>query len=187
MMTPTTTLGYAHIPPMVGYPSVEEPRTAEEVQTMLIESPVIRDADGTVTSLVHWRHRRGGHAHCLARLYPASGGRVVALISELASNPNDRGIASDFAAVADEVLRIARDQIGVEPDRLIWLAHHGAFSVAGAFDPETFTLVPLTWAQDGYVDDLHTHRLLHEAAVHQVLSGITPRPVLDAVDALQRH
>lgn len=152
---------------------------------MLTESP-ITGAGGQIAALVRWKHRRGRPAHCLARLYPADE-KVIAVISELASNPNDLGIANDFAAVATEVLRVAREEIGVDPDQLVWLAHHGAFSVAGAYDPDTFTLIPLTWTGDAYVDDLHTHQVLPASVVNKLLGSFEFRQVPEVVDALQHR
>ncbi|MFD4208260.1 hypothetical protein ACFWRG_19970 [Micromonospora tulbaghiae] len=143
---------------------------------MINNVPVVRDADGHFDAVVSWHHRRGGQGHCLVRLYPFEG-RVVAVVSEISSNDGRLGIADDMAGVASKVLGLAQEHIDAEPQNITWVAHHGAFSYYDAFDPDTFTLVPLIWDGRRYQDNLQAHRLLTEQEVHGLLDGRTLEPV----------
>ncbi len=150
---------------------------------MISNSPVVLDSNGHVSAIVHWPHRRSGQAHCLIRLYPLAG-RVVAVASEIRSNDDRHGIADDMAGVAAKALDLAQEHVNAEPANIIWLAHHGAFSYHDAFDPDTFTLIPLTWDGQRYQDNLETHRLLTEQQVHDLLDGRSLEPVPRALASL---
>lgn len=138
--------------------------------------PVVRGADGHVDAVVSWAHRRGGQGHCLVRLYPFDG-RVVAVVSEIRSNDDRFGIADDMDGVAGEALDLAREHLDAEPQDITWIAHHGAFSYYDAFDPDTFTLVPLVWDGRRYQDNLQAHRLLTDQEVRDLFDGRTLEPV----------
>jgi hypothetical protein len=138
--------------------------------------PVALQPDGHLDAVVAWQHRRGGRAHCLVRLYPFKD-RIVAVASEISSNDDRYGIADDMSSVAAKALHLAQEHLNAEPHRITWLAHHGAFSYYDAFDPDTFTLIPLAWNGQRYQDDLEAHRLLTEREVHDLLRGQTLEPV----------
>jgi len=146
---------------------------------------VVRDADGHVDAVVGWPHRRGGQGHCLVRLYPFDG-RIVAVVSEISSNDDRLGIADDMGGVAGEALDLARAHLDAEPQGITWIAHHGAFSYYDAFDPDTFTLVPLVWDGRRYQDNLQAHRLLTEQEVRDLLDGRTLEPVPTVLTNLGR-
>ena len=143
---------------------------------MINNLPVVRDVDGHVNAVVGWPHRRGGQGHCLVRLYPLDD-QVVAVVSEISSNDDRLGIADDMAGVAGKALDLAQERLDAEPQNITWVAHHGAFSYYDAFDPDTFTLVPLVWDGRRYQDNLQAHRLLTEQEVHGLLDGRTLEPV----------
>ncbi|MCX5070357.1 hypothetical protein OOJ91_31405 [Micromonospora lupini] len=138
--------------------------------------PVVLQPDGHLDAMVAWRHRRGGQAQCLVRLYPFDG-RIVAVASEISSNDDRYGIADDMPGVAAEALHLAQEHVDADPHRITWLAHHGAFSYHDAFDPDTFTLIPLSWDGQRYEDNLEAHRLLSEREVYDLLGGQTLEPV----------
>ena len=143
---------------------------------MINNLPVVRHADGHVSAVVSWPHRRSGQGHCLVRLYPFDG-RVVAVVSEISSNDDRFGIADDMAGVADKAFTLAKEHIDAAPRAITWVAHHGVFSYYDAFDPDTFTLAPLVWDGRRYQDNLQAHRLLTEQEVHGLLDGRTLEPV----------
>ncbi|MBX7266803.1 hypothetical protein KIF24_12695 [Micromonospora sp. Llam7] len=140
-------------------------------------------SDDHVSAVVHWTHRRGGDAHCLVRLYPRRD-RVVAVASEIRSNEDSSGIADDMAGVAAKALDLAREHLDAEPHDVTWLAHHGPFSYYDAFDPDTFTLVPLDWDGRRYHDNLENHRLLTGQQVYDLLDSRTLEPVPTALASL---
>lgn len=136
-------------------------------------------------TIVHWQHRRGGPAHCLARLFSSASGQPVAILSEVRSNPEGYGITGDFAAAAEAMLRLMPATI--DPAAVRWLAHHGDFSYPDAGGaPETFTEVELVW--DGqYHDELSRHRRLDPAQTAALQAQFRLEPVLDVVARLQRE
>src|SRR5690242_15809355 len=105
--------------------------------------------------IVDWRHHRAGRAHTLVRaVYNPVTGQAVAVVSELASNPDDRGITDDFADVADAVLPALRRAFGQGLEHVEWIAHFGEFSYHDPAGPETFTRIALTADETGHRDDL---------------------------------
>ncbi|MER7164911.1 hypothetical protein ABT336_02380 [Micromonospora sp. NPDC000207] len=138
--------------------------------------PAVRQPDGHLNAMVTWQHRRGGQAHCLVRLYP-SDGRVVAVASEISSNDDRYGIADDMSGVAAKALHLVQEQFNADPHSITWLTHHGAFSYYDAFDPDTFTLIPLSWDGRCFQDNLEAHRLLTEGEVRGLLGGRNLEPV----------
>ncbi|MFM9697646.1 hypothetical protein [Streptomyces europaeiscabiei] len=120
--------------------------------------------------VVDWRHRRAGRAHTLVRaVHSTVTGRAVAVVSELASNPDDRGITDDFGSVADAVLPALRRAFGTEPAEVLWIAHFGAFSYHDPTGPESFTLITLTPGPDGHTDDLSGDRTFTAQDVEELL------------------
>ncbi|MFE7840687.1 hypothetical protein ACFU53_32900 [Streptomyces sp. NPDC057474] len=120
--------------------------------------------------VVDWRHRRAGRAHTLVRAaHSTVTGRAVAVVSELASNPDDRGVTDDFGSVADAVLPALRRAFGTEPVEVFWIAHFGAFSYHDPTGPESFTLITLTAGPDGHTDDLSGDRTFTAQDVEELL------------------
>ncbi|MCL6738647.1 hypothetical protein [Streptomyces neyagawaensis] len=120
--------------------------------------------------VVDWRHRRAGRAHTLVRaVHSTTTGRVVAVVSELASNPDDRGVTDDFGSVADAVLPALRRAFGTEPVEVFWIAHFGAFSYHDPTGPESFTQILLTAGPNGHVDDLTGDRTFTVRDVEELL------------------
>jgi hypothetical protein len=73
----------------------------------------------------------------------------------------------------------------VEPESVVWVAHHGAFSYPDAQDaPEVFTLVPLTWTGTAYQEDLRERRRLRGADLAEVLGSMPLAPVPQVVEGL---
>ncbi|NYT96463.1 hypothetical protein [Salinispora sp. H7-4] len=142
---------------------------------MTNDSPVFK-SDSHLSAIVHWSHHRNGRAHCLVRLYRLSD-QVTAVASEIRSNSDSYGIADDMAGVAMQALELAQEHLNVEPRNITWIAHHGNFSYYDAFDPDTFTAIPLTWDGYRYQDRLEDHRLLTENQVHELLGGCILEPV----------
>jgi hypothetical protein len=101
-------------------------------------------------TIQRWQHHLGGEAHCLIRLHVlAAPSKPVAVISEIRSNPEGRGIIDDVAAVADALLSDVPALIAPDPDTIVWIAHHGGFSYHDSFGQETFTETPLQWDGQG--------------------------------------
>ena len=144
-----------------------------------------RAADGTraYLTMVHWRHRRGGESHCLARIVRPPAGPPAVVITEVRSNAYLRGIMSDFPAVAEVVLAAARPAVELPPAEVVWIAHHGQFSSYEDVGPETFFLIPLSWDGEHYHQD-GPERLLDPAELAQALGGADLEPVPAAVTRL---
>jgi hypothetical protein len=139
------------------------------------EVTLVLDAGGVrkIATILGWDHPLGGRAHCLARLVlrPAWG-PPVAVLSEVADNPDRIGLTSDMGGAADAFLARMRAYARLDPDRLMWIAHHGPFSSADDDGgTETFTQVDLINRQGVLHGDLRGHHLLTPG---QVLAGITP-------------
>ncbi len=141
------------------------------------------------TAVVRWQHRRGGEAHCLVRLHlPWLLERLVAVVSEIRTNPEGRGIISDFPGVAAAVLRIVPTYLGVGPRDVIWVAHHGEFSYPDAQgSPEIFTRIEMRWDGEHYRDDLRWHHRMTPAEVAELLGDLRLAPVPHALAQLGWH
>ena len=134
-------------------------------------------------AIVHWQHQRGGEAHCLARVYLSASGPPVAIISEIRSNPEGRGIASDLPAVAEVLLTKA--PFAIEPAEVIWITHFGLFSYYDSYNPrDTFVSAPMSWDGHRYHDDLRNHRRMTETEVIAALGGAHPEPVPEVLARL---
>ena len=150
---------------------------------------VVRDSaegDRYVSTIVHWQHHEGGgEAHCLARLHrSADGGRVVAILSELRTNPG-KGILLDVSGAAEALLAQVASEVSVQPDAVVWLAHHGTFSTYDQIEADTFTAVDLLWTGDHFEDSLARHRLLPRAEAEDLMRGISFRPLPEVMEELQ--
>lgn len=136
-----------------------------------------------VSCVVRWAHPLGAQAHCLARLIRgAPTTPVVAVLSEIASNPDELGITGDFAAAADAFVELlASAGRDVNPAQVVWIAHHGPFSSYDPAGPETFTEVALVFDGQRYHDDLAGDRLLTDVEVTQRVKPLGLSPVEQAL------
>ncbi|MER6122875.1 hypothetical protein ABT173_09355 [Streptomyces sp. NPDC001795] len=132
--------------------------------------------------VVDWRHHRAGRAHTLVRaVYDPATHRAVAVVSELASNPDDRGITDDFAGVANAVLPVLRQAFGRDLNEVEWIAHFGEFSYHDPSGPETFTRIALMADETGYRDELSGDQALTSADVEKLLQGLRLAPVAEVL------
>jgi hypothetical protein len=151
--------------------------------TVLVRPEMVKNttSDGMcrLSGIVSWPHRRGGQAHCLARVFIPRAGerRPTAVVSEIRSNPDGIGIIDDFPAVADAVLAAVGRTATIAPAAITWLAHHGAFSYADIPGPETFTEVTLTWDGEHYQGDFTGHRLLTRPDHGAITANLALEPV----------
>jgi hypothetical protein len=146
---------------------------------------LVLDTSGSrrVAMVLEWEHSQGGRAHCLARLMlrPAPA-PPVAILSELADNPDRFGLTGDMGGAAAAFLTQMRPYADLDPRRLVWIAHHGPFSSADDDGGgETFTRVGLTHHHDALHDDLSAHQLLTPP---QVLAEIAPLHLHPAPEVL---
>ncbi|AVH57142.1 MULTISPECIES: hypothetical protein [Streptomyces] len=136
--------------------------------------------------VVDWRHHRAGRAHALVRaVRSADGRRAVAVVSELASNPDDRGITDDFGGVANAVLPVLRRSFGAELEQVDWIAHFGDFSYHDPTGPETFTRITVTSGPAGHHDDLSGDQPLSAREVEELL-GRALEPVAQVLARIDR-
>ena len=136
------------------------------------------------TGIVHWRHR-SGPAHCLVRAaYLPETRQATVLVSEIASNPDDRGITADFGKVADAVLPLLRKEFPGDLQRIVWVAHFGDFSYHDPGGPDTFTQISLEAGKDGFVDDMTGDQRLDQAEVEGLLGDRRLCPVPDVLSGL---
>ncbi|UQX02498.1 hypothetical protein [Streptomyces sp. RerS4] len=136
-------------------------------------------------TVLHWHHRRAGAAHALLRAsYDPATRQAVAVVSELADNPDDRGITDDFASVATAALPVLREGLSPDIAAITWIAHFGPFSYVDPSGPETFTALTLTVTADGYRDDLQGDRRLTADEVTALLGGAPLAPVAEALAVL---
>jgi hypothetical protein len=149
-------------------------------------SQLAPDGTRTYLTILEWQHRRGGDAHCLAQLVFLPAGPPVAVLSELRSNTDNRGIMSDFAGVAETLLSTARPVVELPPAEVVWIAHHGAFSFYEAAGPETYLLMPLNWDGEHY-HAVGEDRRLEPAELAETLRGAALEPVPEAVAQLGRQ
>ncbi|MFI6490693.1 hypothetical protein [Streptomyces sp. NPDC050564] len=137
--------------------------------------------------VVDWRHHRAGRAHTLVRAVRSPDGhRAVAVVSELASNPDDRGITDDFGSVANAVLPTLRLSFGAQLEQVDWIAHFGEFSYHDPTGPETFTRITVTAGPAGHHDDLSGDRPLAAGEVEELL-GRKLEPVAQVLARIQQH
>jgi hypothetical protein len=132
-----------------------------------------------LATILHWQHRRGGDAHCLARLLIGPAGRQTAVLSEIRSNRDGRDVGDDFTAAAGALLAMPlADLAGVDPATVVWIVHYGGFSYHDSEEaPETYTRVPLVWDGERYHDNLDGHRQLDGVEVTDLVGGMALTPV----------
>ncbi|MER7397084.1 hypothetical protein ABT381_16440 [Streptomyces sp. NPDC000151] len=138
------------------------------------------------TGIVHWRHRRAGAAHSLVRAaHDPAARQTVVVVSELASNPTDRGVTDDFGSVADAVVPALQDQLAQDLGNVVWIAHFGQFSYNDPTGPETFHRINVTGdADSGHQDDLRGDKPLSVQEVDTLLKGWHLDPVAQVLTAL---
>ncbi|MCO6009680.1 hypothetical protein NE236_32385 [Actinoallomurus purpureus] len=142
------------------------------------------DSTPRFTGIVHWRHRLGP-AHCLVRAaYLSEVRQATVLVSELESNPDDRGITADFGKVADAILPVLREIFPADLQRIVWIAHFGDFSYHDPAGPETFTRIALSTGRDGFTDDLAGDQRLERADIGRLLGDWRLRPVPEVLSDL---
>lgn len=140
-----------------------------ETQALVLDAADTR----RVAMVVEWEHNLGGRAHCLARLMlrPAPA-PPLAVLSELADNPDRFGLTGDMGGAAAAFLAHIGPYARLDSKDMVWIAHHGPFSsVDDDGGAETFTRVVLEHDHDVFRDDLTGHHLLTPA---QVLAEIAP-------------
>ncbi|MET7761890.1 hypothetical protein ABZS71_07590 [Streptomyces sp. NPDC005393] len=136
------------------------------------------------TGIVHWRHA-AGPAHCLVRAaYIPETHQATVLVSEIASNPDNRGITADFGKVADAILPLLQEAFRSQLQRAVWIAHFGEFSYHDPAGPDTFTQVPLVWQGDTFVDDRKGDVRISRADTERFLGGWQLRPVPEVLSEL---
>ncbi|WP_411101371.1 hypothetical protein [Streptomyces sp. cmx-4-9] len=139
-----------------------------------------------ITRLFRWRHPLAGEAFSLLRaVYDPTTGQAVAVVSELADNPDDRGITYDFSSVAEAALPLLRTGLSAQLTSVLWIAHFGDFSYHDPTGPETFTVVSLTVTDGRYQDDYQGDRRLAEADVIRLFGGQPLLPVPDVLAAVE--
>ncbi|WP_344267133.1 hypothetical protein [Streptomyces sodiiphilus] len=90
----------------------------------------------------------------------------------MADNPDHLGLTGDMGGAASAFLEYMEGYARLDPESLVWIAHHGPFSSADDDGGgETFTRVDLAHHHDAFHDDLSGHHLLTPA---QVLAEIAP-------------
>ncbi|WP_433178779.1 hypothetical protein [Actinoallomurus sp. CA-150999] len=145
---------------------------------------LVADIEGghTISCILRWPHYWGGQAHCLARAVVTGPPEVpVAVLSELASNPDLLGISADFPAAATAFLTVLSAHAAVDPQEVRWLAQHGHYS---SYDPtggETLTEVTMAFDGHHYHGNLRGHRLLHLEETAQLLKHLNLAPVPDVL------
>jgi hypothetical protein len=82
-----------------------------------------------VSCVLRWLHPFGAQAHCLARLVlGAPSTPPVAVLSEIASNPDELGITGDFAAAADAFVDVVASAVGgLDKAGVVWIADGTTF------------------------------------------------------------
>jgi hypothetical protein len=158
--------------------------------TMNAEVPVlVLDTADTrrVAMILEWTEE-GQQAHCLARLVLRPESELpVAILSELADNPRRLGLIGAMEIVASAYLARMRVYADLDPNQIVWIAHHGSFS---SFDadgaPETFTHVELSYTNDHlFHDDLDDHHLLTPAQVFDRIDPLNLWPVPEVLSELR--
>lgn len=141
----------------------------------------------TFATILTWPHTLGRTAHCLARLVLRAAPAVpVAILSELANNPDSRGISGDMPGVATAFLDRLGGYARLDPDQVLWIAHHGPFSsVDDDGSNETYTRVELTWTGSAYTGDLRGQHLLTPTQVADLTGPLNLRPVADVLAELR--
>lgn len=147
-----------------------------------------RSASGgwAFATILHWEHRSGRQAHCLARVFRSSPvSRPTVVLSEISSNPDGRGLSDDVPAVAGTLLRAMPPHCSIRPEDVIWIVHHGDFSYPDALDaPEVFTVVPLQWGGIEFDEDMGQRKRLRGDDLRAVLGSADLAPVSAVLEQL---
>ncbi|MFI9723843.1 hypothetical protein ACIHFE_30000 [Streptomyces sp. NPDC052396] len=154
------------------------------------QAPVlILDGLGTrrVALLLFWPHPLGGQAHCLARLVLGTPtAPAVAVLSELSSNPDSRGLVSDMPGAARAFVQRMSPYGAPAPEKVVWLAHHSSFSSPDDDGGrETYTRVQLTYRDGTFHDDLAGHHLLSPQQVQEQVVPLGLHPVPEVLAELR--
>ncbi|WP_420079913.1 hypothetical protein ACN6AT_15750 [Streptomyces sp. JL4002] len=138
-----------------------------------------------ITQLFRWHHPLAGEARSLLRaVYDPATRRAVAVVSELADNPDDRGITYDFSCVAEAALPLLRANLSPQLGSVLWIAHFGDFSYHYLPAPETFTAVSLDVIANAYTDDHEGDRELTADEVTRLFGGRPLAPVPEVLAVL---
>jgi hypothetical protein len=137
-------------------------------------------------AVLRWPHRRGGTAHCLARVRlldgaggdePLQRGSAVVILSELRDNPRGLSITADVPG-AVLAARHALLPAACSPEAVTWLLHHGPFTTYDIVDPaDTLTRIVPRGDGAGYTDDVHDHELLTPEQTAMVMRSLGLGPV----------
>ncbi|MFI0817259.1 hypothetical protein ACH4TX_12235 [Streptomyces sp. NPDC021098] len=137
-----------------------------------------------VTAIAHWQHANGP-AHCLVRAaYLPDTSEATVLVSEIASNPGNRGITANFGKVADSILPLLHQTFSAGLQRTTWIAHFGEFSYHDPAGPDTFTTISLTRHGNEFVDKRTGDTRVSETDVERLLGGWRLRPVQEVLSEL---
>ncbi|MEU8030698.1 hypothetical protein AB0C13_18940 [Streptomyces sp. NPDC049099] len=153
-----------------------------EARTLLV------DTEGTrrVALLLQWSHSMGEQAHCLARLVLRQAEPPLAVLSELDSNPDRLGLTGDMAGAADAFIVQMRPYADLDPQQVVWIAHHGSFSSPDSHGaPETFIRVELPLGDSGFQDDLRGHHMLDDDQTAAVVGPLHLHPVPEVLTELR--
>lgn len=148
---------------------------------LIVVAPDVRQ----FRTILHWEHRFGP-AHCLARLHlPGPPDVPVAIVSEIRSNPGERGIGSHFPVVADALLSALPAEVTVRPSEVVWVAHFGEFSSYEALDaPDNYLRILLAWDGEHYGGDVSGHLVMGRTEVDDVIGHIGLAPVAEVLQEL---
>ncbi|MGW3391334.1 hypothetical protein [Streptomyces cinereoruber] len=137
-----------------------------------------------IARILHWQHRRGP-AHTLLRaVYDPATRQAVVVFSELASNPDDRGITNDFAPLAEAALPVLRKELSPDLASVLWIAHFGDFSYHYVPGPDSFTLITLEVTEHGYRDGENDRKLTADE-VTRLFHGLPLAPVPEVLAGLE--
>ena len=154
---------------------------------MAEHSRMITDPTGArqFQTILFWQHPEG-QAHCLARVHFPPRGPVVAIVTEIRSNPRELGMGLDFPRLAEALLRRLPAGVSVQPAEIIWTSQFGEFSYwYEALDaPEAILRITLDWDGQHYAGDLDGHHILTPGERDELLGEILLEPVPDVVAAL---
>ncbi|WP_158997492.1 hypothetical protein [Streptomyces aureus] len=149
---------------------------------------LIVDTEGTrrVALLLQWSHSTGEQAHCLARLVLRQAEPPLAVLSELDSNPDRLGLTGDMAGAADAFLVQLQPYADLDPQQVVWIAHHGSFSSPDSHGaPETFMRVELPRGESGFQNDLRGHHMLADDQAATVVGPLNLQPVPQVLTELR--
>ncbi|MFD2467682.1 hypothetical protein [Amycolatopsis silviterrae] len=135
-------------------------------------------------AVLQWRHP-DGPAHCLLRVHLPGEGQATAVVSQVRSNSDDRGIGMFFPDVAGSALAaLPPDAVG-DPGTMVWIAHYGEFSSYDSYAaPEVFVRVALGWDGTRFHGDLEGQDVLSREDADRLLAGVVLDPVPEVLGEL---